>query len=57
MRSIYNDHNHSCSTDLDTYGDTTGMRQCFKDLGLDVPDDDSYHSSDDNTSIGVIEIF
>ena len=57
MRSIYNDNINSCTSDLLTYGDYSGMKQCFEDLGLDLPDDDSYYSEDNDTAIGVIEIF
>ena len=57
MRSIYNDNSDSCSTDLYTYGDFTGMKRCFQELGLDVPSDDSYHLSDEHTAIDVIDIF
>ena len=57
MRSIYNDNNDSCSTDLYTYGDFTGMAKCFRELGLDVPIDDEYCSSEYDTAIDVVEIF
>jgi len=53
----YNSINHSCTSDLSTYGDTSGMRQCFRELGLDVPDDDCYYTEDRDTAVGVIEIF
>ena len=53
----YNDQLNSCTSDLYTYGDTSGMKACFVEAGLDIPDDDCYFSEETNTSIGVIEIF
>ena len=57
MRSIHNENINSCTSDLSTDGDTSGMKACFLEAGLDVPDDDGYYSEETNTSVGVIEIF
>ena len=57
MRSIYNDNINSCTTDLSNFGDASGMRACFIELGLNVPKDDVYFSEECNTAIDVVEIF
>ena len=53
----YNSNIDTCQSDLSTFGDLTGMKQCFRDLGLDVPDDDGYFSNECNEAVDVIEIF
>jgi hypothetical protein len=53
----YNDNINSCSSDLSTFGDLTGMRKCFQELGLNVPLEDGYFSQDSDEAIDVIEIF
>ena len=52
-----NTNNFTCVADLEDFGDNTGMAACFKELGLDVPTDDSYITQEDTFSIDVLEIF
>lgn len=53
--TIYNNHiaTDSCRVDLDTYGDHTGMRALYTEMGLMTPSSDGYHIESDTPAIHV----
>lgn len=49
----YNDYIDTCTTDLMSYGDQTGMRACFQELGLDTPIGDCYERFSEPKSLPI----
>ena len=58
MRTFHNVNSltSTCHTDLDDFGDHSGMAACFEELGLDVPTDDAYETFEDSFAISVLDI-